>query len=108
MYSKKINYALFFHKRDNYRLSASGVFFDAISYLKPIIALRNPFFEYYFQIMGDIGYLCDSYEEMENLILKIVENKPNERYLKQQKNILNGRKKLNFQNIAEKLKKINI
>lgn len=104
-YMEKIDYALLFHKPDDYRYTASGVFFDAISYLKPIIAIKNPFFEYYFEMMGDIGYLCHDYEEMEDIIIKIIKG-DKERYHQQQLNILNGRKKINLDVIAKKLKLI--
>jgi len=104
-YMEKIDYALLFHKPEDYRFTASGVFFDAISYLKPIIAIKNPFFEYYFEMMGDIGYLCQDYEEMEDIIIKII-NGDKEKYHQQQINILKGRKKINLDVITKKLKLI--
>lgn len=103
---KDIDYALFFHKASDYRFTASGAFFDAISQLKPIMALKTPFIEYYFNLMGDIGYLCKNYDEMENVITDIIKNHPKERYKKQQLNMLQGREKISIEKIAEKFAKI--
>lgn len=103
-YLNKINYALFFHKPEDYRLTASGVFFDAISYLKPIIAIKNPFFQYYFDMMGDIGFLCEDYEEMENVVVDIIKNPENKRYHQQQLNLKNGREKISISKIADQIR----
>lgn len=108
-YNKKlmeIDYALFFHKASDYRFTASGAFFDAISQLKPIIALKTPFIEYYFNLIGDIGYLCNDYGEMESVVRDIIKNPPEERYKKQQLNILQGREKISIKKIAEKFAKL--
>ncbi len=105
-YLEKINYALFFHKAEDYRFTASGVFFDAISYLKPIIALKNPFIQYYFDLMGDIGYLCKDYKEMEQVVMNIIENPDKKRYQKQQLNLKEGREKVSIAKIAEELRRL--
>jgi len=89
--AKSVDYALFLNRPDAYDLVASGSLMDAFSYVRPIIALKQPLFEYYFKTMGDIGYLCESYDEIKERILSILANKPNERYRVQQCNILNGR-----------------
>lgn len=56
--------------------------------------------------MGDIGYLCNDYDEMESIVREIVKNPPKERYKKQQLNILQGREKIGIEKIAEKFAKI--
>ena len=66
---KQADYFIYFFKNDSlYDLCPSGTFFDAIKYKKPIISLRNPFFEYYFKKLGNIGYLCNTVEEMSEII----------------------------------------
>lgn len=66
---KQADYFIYFFKENTlYDLCPSGTFFDAIKYRKPIISLRNPFFDYYFRRLGNIGYLCDSVEEMSSII----------------------------------------
>lgn len=102
----EIDYALFLHKASDYRFTASGAFFEAISSLKPIIAIKNPFMEYYFNLMGDIGYLCDDFIQLENIISDIIKNPPEKRYKAQQLNILQGREKISIEKIAEKFRKI--
>jgi hypothetical protein len=89
--AKNVDYVLFLNRPNAYELVASGSLMDAFSYLRPIIALKQPLFEYYFKTMGDIGYLCESYGEIKEQILSILTNKPDERYRAQQCNILNGR-----------------
>lgn len=100
---EKIDYATFLHKSDDYRFTASGVFFDAISYLKPVIAIRNPFFEYYFNLMGDIGYLCDNYNEVKEVIAGIIESHDNKKYIQQQLNMKMGREKISIERLAGKM-----
>jgi hypothetical protein len=101
-YASSIDYSIFTHTMDLYRLTASGALFDAFSYIKPIIAIRNPFFEHYFSVMGDIGYLCDDYDEMLSVISEILNHFPSDRYILQCNNILLGREKINIPRLAEK------
>lgn len=75
---KKADYFIYFFTNNSvYDLCPSGTFFDAIKYRKPIISLHNPFFDYYFKKLGNIGYLCDSIEEMDQIINSILEGKDN-------------------------------
>jgi hypothetical protein len=101
--AKSVDYVLFLNRPDAYELVASGSLMDAFSYLRPIIALKQPLFEYYFKTMGDIGYLCESYGEVKERILSILANKPNERYRAQQRNILNGREQFSPMVVSSQL-----
>jgi len=47
-----------------YKWVASGVYLDALSYKKPIIALRNAFFESEFSKYGEFGFLFESIEDL--------------------------------------------
>jgi hypothetical protein len=87
-----LTYAVWFADPERYRLAASVSFLDALSYGKPGIYLRNPFIEYYFEKMGDIGYLCDTYEEVYEVTTSILSNFPEERYQMQCENILRERR----------------
>lgn len=98
--AKDIDYALYFYRNDAYQLTASGAFLDALTYLKPIIARKNPFFEYYFNLLGDIGYLCEDYDEIEQVIKNILENPSKERYLHQRENLLKARTIFEIDSIA--------
>lgn len=69
-----LDYVLFLYATDSYKLIASGAIFDAISFGKPIIALKNDYFVSIFEQCGEMGYLCDSLDEIYNLILNILNN----------------------------------
>lgn len=85
------DYVLFLYPPRSYRFSVSGAFFDAVSLLKPVIAIRNPFFEHCFHKMGDIGYLCDTVAEMTKLLHDLCSSFPTTRYFAQQEQLLRGR-----------------
>ncbi|NPV51771.1 MAG: glycosyltransferase [Candidatus Methanofastidiosum sp.] len=104
-YAEDLDYALIFHKPEQHQLTATASFFDAISYLKPVIAVKNPFVEYYFNEMGNIGYLCDDYSQIKNLILKILNEDQTENYNNQRKKMLDQRERLSFEIIGQKLAK---
>jgi hypothetical protein len=76
----------------HYRLVASASFLDALRYGKPGIYLRNPYLEHYFQRLGDIGYLCDSDEEVREVVFSILKAFPETRYRQQCENITRGRR----------------
>lgn len=67
----ELDYVLFFYHKDNYRITASGAVMDAISYEKPILALKNDYFEYLFDKYGQFGHLFDNVEEMANAVKRI-------------------------------------
>jgi len=105
-YANKIDYAIFCFKPKSFRLTVSGSFYDALSYIKPIIAIKTPFFEYYFNEMGDIGYLCDDYNEILILIIDLIHNKPIKRYTEQCNNIIKGRELLGVANSSVRMRDI--
>lgn len=76
----------------HYRLRASATFLDALSQVKPGVYLRTPYVEHYFDRLGDVGYLCDSYDEMRDLLLRLATEFPTARYRQQCDNILAGRR----------------
>lgn len=103
-----IDYAVFLHDKDSYSLRASGVFFDAVNFCKPIISTKNSFIEHYFKKYGDIGYLCETKEEMVDIIESILLNGSIEKYEQQVGNIISLRNDLSIESIAEKLKHSNL
>ncbi|MFA5973319.1 MAG: hypothetical protein WC780_13295 [Lentimicrobiaceae bacterium] len=105
-YANMIDYAVYFFKPKSYALTVSASFYDALAYIKPIIAIKTPFFEYYFNIMGDIGYLCEDYNDMKTLIIDLIINKPTIKYAEQCNNIIKGRKILEVENLSLKMKNI--
>lgn len=71
-YEQRINELdciLFFYPKQSYKITASGAIMDAIKFEKPIVALKNDYFNYIFDKFGNFGYLCDSIEEMTEVII---------------------------------------
>lgn len=102
--SNSAYYIYFFSNNSFYDLCPSGTFFDAIKYCKPIIALENSFFSYYFKILGDIGYLCKSMEEIDQVIRQIADCKDLSRYNLQIENLRKAQETLSIKNISMSLK----
>lgn len=71
---QKLDFILFFYNENQYRLTASGAVFDAINHNKPIIALKNSYFNHVFSY-GKVGYLCENIEEMKDIIKDVVDKK---------------------------------
>ncbi len=69
-YVRDVDYLIFFYNRDSYKYTASGSFFDAISYRIPIIFIGNTFFDYYFSSYK-IGYRVETLYEIIELVKKI-------------------------------------
>src|SRR5271157_379715 len=104
--ARSVHYAIFLYDPHTYRLTASGALFDAFSYVTPVIAIRNTFFEYYFKALGDIGYLCEDVDEVERVVLDIINDRPAERYLAQKRNILEARKRFDHALLGARLREI--
>jgi len=101
--ARTVTYAVSLADPAHYRLAASASFLDALCYSKPGIYLRNPYVEYYFDCMGDIGYLCDSYAEVRDVVLSLIQKFPEARYRQQCQNIRNGRLRFEPQAVAPRL-----
>ena len=89
-----IDYSVFLFNSDYYRFSVSGTLYDSITHAKPVIAIRTPFFEDFFHKYGNIGYLCNSYDDMLKLITELSLVGRNDLYLEQQSNLVFARKDL--------------
>ncbi len=104
--AQDMTYAVWTGNPAHYELTASATFLDTLSYVTPGIFYRNAYVESYFERMGDIGYLCDSYDEMLASINAIAKQFPAERYATQCKNILAGRNIFNPAAQAPRLKQL--
>lgn len=71
----ELNFILFFYNNVQYKYTASGAIFDAIQHRRPVIALRNDYFEEVFETCGSIGFLCDSVDEMYSVIDRLINKK---------------------------------
>lgn len=86
----QLDYILYFYPRENYKVTASGAILDAIAYEKPIIAIKNEYFQYFFEKFGDFGYLLETLSQMVDVVEKIAK--------------VEFRRKYNFNSIKDKLK----
>lgn len=69
-----LDYILFFYDSDSYKITASGAIMDALTVEKPIIAIRNSYFDYMFEKFGAFGYLVDNVEQMVDVTMDILLN----------------------------------
>ena len=63
-YIKEMDCIIMLYDTDGYQLTASGSILEAIWNLKPIIALKNDYFDYLFSKFGKMGVLCESVDDM--------------------------------------------
>jgi hypothetical protein len=105
-FAREVDYVIYPFPQNSFQLTASGSLFDAFSFLKPVIAMRSPIFQYYFSLMGEIGYLCNNIAELTYSVSSLCNNFPNERYQRQRDKIYDSRKIFDIQHSAEKFKRI--
>jgi len=96
-----LHYSLFFYDNEFYSLCASGAFFDAIKFEKPILALKNDYFTYYFNRLGNIGYLFDDLNAMKSKINEILLGNYQTEYQEQVENLQRAKLQLSIEKIAD-------
>lgn len=69
---KELDFILFFYPVNSYKITASGAIMDSLNMEKPILALRNDYFEYLFEKFGNFGYLFDDVYQMVDTVEQIV------------------------------------
>jgi hypothetical protein len=90
--------------KSNLRFSAS--FLDCLSFVKPLIALRTPFIEHYFDEMGEIGILCDDDAELESAVRGLVADLSPARYRSWCTSILTSRGRFDAAAVGEHLHRL--
>lgn len=80
-------YLVFTYPLHMYNFMASGALFDAFQHEKPIIALKHPMFEFYFEQFGNIGYLCDSVESFAKTVDTLSKDDNEARYSEMVQNL---------------------
>lgn len=83
------------------KIKTTGIFFDSVKYLKPIIALKSDDLAHYFTLFGDLGVLCESVEEMKHVLLQIIHYPPKKDYAEQQARLLKARHFLHHEHQKE-------
>ena len=67
----KLDYIIFFYDNTAYQLCASGAIFEAIRLGVPVISIKNDYFNWLFDSYGAMGFLCDTMEELEIVIMNL-------------------------------------
>ena len=99
-----MHYSLCFYDSNVNLALASGSFFDSIKYCKPILALKgNPYVDYYFEKLGDIGFRFSSVQAMANFINQLSSNEFSH-YEVQYLNLKRAQEVLSLGTIANSLK----
>lgn len=70
-----LDYILFFYPKNSYKITASGAIYDAILHGRPILALKNDYFNYIFQKFGSFGFLLDNETEMSDKLKEIIDER---------------------------------
>jgi len=83
------HYSLVFLEGEEYVYRISGSVLDSVQFQLPIIAFQHHFTNELFAKGGDIGFLCQSLEEMEELIFQLSQQNPlyTSRYPRQIENL---------------------
>ena len=69
--ASEITHALWLAEPGSFRLRASGTFFDALAYAKPLIYTANPYIDGFHPSDAGIGLRCDTLEDVPHAILQI-------------------------------------
>lgn len=70
--AEEITHALWLAPQNSFRLRASGTFFDALAYAKPLIYTANPYIDGYFDRAPGIGTRCATAAAVPQAILAAV------------------------------------
>ncbi len=105
LHIRDLQYAVFFYDENDFLLRSSAAVFDAVFYEKPIIALTSKFFENLFSTYGEMGYLCENLDEMDNVLKKITSTKKDDEYNRFINNINAYKDSLDTNSIALDLKR---
>lgn len=72
---ERLNYILFLYPTYSYKMIASGAIMDSIDKARPIISLRNDYFDYLFDKYGAFGYMASTIDEIVEIIEGICDGK---------------------------------
>lgn len=93
------------YDKDRHKFGCSLSIFEALSYLKPVLHLSNPGYNYFNKRVKPIGYRCQNLKEFVDKMQDIIENYPiyKKRLGYFRKNILILRKRYDIENNLDKL-----
>lgn len=98
-----ITHALWLAPANGFRLRASGTFFDALSYVKPLIYTANPYIDSYAALEPGIGVRCNGVDEVGQAIRQVVKTHSPQTYRAAQEAILRLRERFTPQSQAARI-----
>lgn len=104
-YGKKVDYALILYDRKYYDILHGASAMDALNYAKPIIAYHTKFIDDLFNRGGNVGYLCDNYTQLKEIVYKIIDTNDTKQYVNQVTKIKEMRASFLPDSLAEEYKK---
>lgn len=100
-----ITHALWLAPPQSFRLRASGTFFDALSYAKPLVYTANPFIDAYHAMDPSIGVRCSTLDDVVSSILELADDGHSGEYDRAQAAILRLRERFTPAALASALRR---
>lgn len=97
---EQLDYILFFWPNDSYMMTASGAIHDAIAHRKPIISIRNAYLTWVFEEVGDLGFLCNDFDELVETVEKISKGELEKQKAQFSSNYIRAEKYFSRDNVA--------
>jgi hypothetical protein len=101
--ARSVTYALWIASPDAFRLRASGTFFDALAYGKPLVYTANEFIDHYHAMAPEIGVRCETLPEIAAAMLKLADQHEAGLYEQRLQAIEAFRERFSPQSLAERL-----
>ncbi|WP_026706970.1 hypothetical protein [Flavobacterium frigidarium] len=102
----KLDFIVFFYDNKAYELCASGAIFEAIRLGVPIISIKNDYFNWLFDSYGSMGFLCETMDELQIIITKLISGEHKEEIANFNYNMARFKVNNNLKNLAVNLKNI--
>lgn len=94
---RQLDYVVCLYPKDGYKFTASGSIFDAIDCERPILGIKNDYFENLFKQYGKFGYLEDTLEDVISKAKELANNIQNQEHF----NIKSVKEKISPKSIAQ-------
>jgi len=101
--AESITYALWLAPAGSFKLRASGTFFDALAFAKPLVYVANPFIDSYLPPSSAMAIRCEHPEDIAPTILQIAARHAPDEFLRIAAAITEFRKRFTPQALAESL-----
>ncbi|MBE3142508.1 MAG: glycosyltransferase [Planctomycetes bacterium] len=103
---RSIDYAVFLFEDSSYQLTESASFLDSFSHAKPVLATESELMTEKFHRFGNIGFLCNTDEQLAATIRRICLTLPRNEYQTQRNNMYTARKQISLERVGAALLKM--